>query len=159
MKRIITVSISLLILFTLVGCGSDTGTNNAVTDNTGTNVATSDDPKEGIKLKTEAIVKDMQSTSLKSIQVNDDAGRGTGYIVLVNLSFDAKNKPKTSKEMIDLHNSKLGEELAKIKDIQEIAVFWEVPYLNDSGNIAKANLQREGETMVFKEKWYAPVFK
>lgn len=104
----------------------------------------------------EKVEADYNSTSIRDIRVNEDAGTGEGYIVLVDLSFDAKNRPGTAKDMIDMYSSDLAATLAEQEDINEVVSFWEVPYLQESGNIVKIATERSGEGMAFTEQWYDP---
>ena len=113
--------------------------------------------EEEIELLIQDIVEEHYNrTSIKDITINENLGTDEedDFITLVYLSFDAKNRAKTAKEMIDIYSSDLGARLADEKDITEIAIFWEVPYLKEDSNIAKFNLQRVDDKMVFKDKWY-----
>ncbi|PDM37829.1 hypothetical protein CMV37_11975 [Bacillus cereus] len=101
-------------------------------------------------------------TSIKKIEVNEHAGTDNpdDYILLLHLSFDTKNTKQTTKEMIEDHNNEIGVKVAKeLKNVQEVAVFWEAPYIKKGDNIVKANLERSGDKMMFKENWIAPVLK
>lgn len=112
--------------------------------------------EEEIELLIRDVVEEHYSrTSIKGISINENLGTDEGdFITLVYLSFDAKNRAKTAKEMIDMYSSDLGARLAGEKDITEITMFWEVPHLKEDSNIAKFNLQRVDNKMVFKDKWY-----
>ena len=106
------------------------------------------------------VKSDYDSTSIKEITVNEDAGKGEGYIVLAYLSFDAKNTAKTAKNMITMYGQDLGATLASQPDINEVTVFWEVPYLKVGDNVYKINMQREGEGMSIENEYFdQSVFK
>lgn len=112
--------------------------------------------KEQLVYEVEKIVKEFNSTSIKDVTVNDHLGTDdpNDYLLLIYLSFDAKNRAGTAKDMIEMYNNELGSKLATQIDITEVAIFWEVPYLKEGDNIAKANLQREGDNMFFEEVWF-----
>lgn len=115
--------------------------------------------EERIEKRIEDRVKEeYQTTSVNKISVNQDMGTGEGYILLAYLSFDAKNRAKTAKGMIDMYGEDLGAYIADEKEVNSVTVFWEVPYLNDSGNIAKLMMERKGEGMAIVDRWYAPLF-
>lgn len=105
---------------------------------------------------TEKIKSDYNSTTIKGIRINEDLGSGKGYIVLIDLSFDAKNRANTAKDMIDMYASDLAATLAKQKDVNEVVSFWEVPYLQSKGNVIKIATERSGNDMAFTEKWFDP---
>lgn len=100
------------------------------------------------------------STSIKKIEINKHYGTDDpdDYIALIYLSFDAKNTVSTTKKMVEMYSSDLAAKLADEKKIYEIAIFWEVPCLKEGMNVVKFNLTRDGENMVFREKWFAPLF-
>lgn len=100
------------------------------------------------------VAENYHDTTMKDIQINDDLGTGEGKIVLVYLSFDAKNKAGTAKEMIDMYGEDLGATLANENEINEITIFWEVPYLKEGDNIAKLMMSRSDDGMAIDDKWY-----
>lgn len=95
--------------------------------------------------------------SITDITINDNLGTDekNDYIVLAYLSFDVKNRAKTAKEMLNILNNEIGYNMAKINNVSELTIFWQVPYLKESGNnIAKANLKRNDKGFYFEEEWY-----
>lgn len=120
-----------------------------------------DSTKDDIEEKVKDITRDFNSTSAKEIKVNENMATDDphDYIVLVYLSFDAKNSKKTTRDMINMYNNELGAQLAKVSEVGELTVFWEVPYHLEDENSAKANLKRNGDNMFFEEEWYAPVLQ
>ncbi|EOW9530430.1 hypothetical protein ACO11K_004252 [Bacillus cytotoxicus] len=118
--------------------------------------------KSNIENEAESIVKDLMSISVKKIEVNENLGTDNpdDYILLLYLSFDAKNTKQTTKEMIEMYNNEIGAKVGKsLNNVQELAIFWEVPYHQKDINLAKANLERVGDKMKFKENWIAPALK
>jgi len=116
---------------------------------------------EGLKGKIEKHVDDnYDDTSIDEIKINDDAGKGEGKIVLAYLSFDRSNKAKTAKDMIDMYAEDLAATLAKEKEVNEVTVFWTVPYLKEDEVIAKINSVRKGDSMQAGDEVYDPeIFK
>ncbi|WP_173915230.1 hypothetical protein [Halobacillus sp. Marseille-Q1614] len=112
--------------------------------------------KKEIKEKVKSISKDYQTTTIQDIRVNEDLGKGEGYIVLIDLSFDIKNKPDTAKEMIDMYSNDLGANLADLETVNEVTTFWVVPYLQEDGNIVKYNMERVEGGMAINEEYYDP---
>lgn len=144
MKNIITLGMVLLLTFILFGCSDDKAK----------------EYPEGISGTIQKHVdENYDNTSVKDIKINDDMGKGEGKIVLVYLSFDAKNKAKTAKDMIDTYGEDLGANLADEKEINEVTVFWEVPYLTEGKNISKLMMSRKGDGMAIDDRWYDPIFK
>lgn len=106
------------------------------------------------------IDENYNDTSIKELKINDDVGKGKGKIVLVHLSFDAENRAKTAKDMIDMYSEDLAAKLAKEKEVNEVTVFWQVPYLKKGENIAKINSVRKGDAMYEGDTIYDPdIFK
>lgn len=126
------------------------------TDDAENEVAIELTPKETIEQAVADIVDKLQTTTLKDVTINKHAGTDDpdDFIVLIYLSFDAKNRANTAKSMIDLYNNEIGARLADIPEITEITTFWEVPYLLEGQNVAKANMERVASGMAFKDKWY-----
>ncbi|MEV2286687.1 hypothetical protein ABNB59_16100 [Paenibacillus larvae] len=87
--------------------------------------------KEGIKNGAQILIEKYQDTSIKE----------------VNLSG-------TAKDTMDMYSNDLAANLANFKNVTEITVFWEVPFLKKGVDIAKAIYQRKGGKMYLKESWY-----
>lgn len=119
------------------------------------------DKSYSIKSDIESIVDGFQTTSIKEIKVNENMGTDApdDYIALVYLSFDAQNRKSTTKNVIDLYNNELGAQVAKIKEVNELVIFWEVPYHLNNINAVKATLKRQGDDMYFESTWIAPALK
>lgn len=70
------------------------------------------------------------NTSIDSITINDDLGKGAGYIATINLTWAAQNSAGTSKDVLKLYSDDLAATIAQEYDtVHEIAIFWSVPYL------------------------------
>lgn len=110
---------------------------------------TSDSPNEievteNKEMTTEDIIRarieeKYRDTDVESITLNEHAGTDVedDYIALVRLTWNVKNSGKTSKEMLSMYSSDLAATVAeKCPNVQEIAIFWTVPYLNDNAKCA-----------------------
>lgn len=81
-------------------------------------------------------------TQIDRITINDDLGTDADgdYIALVYLTWDQTNTGTTSKKMLEMYSSDLAATLSKQNSsVNEIAIFWTVPYLNDT---AKCSYKR-----------------
>ncbi|ANN30778.1 hypothetical protein A9498_03405 [Bacillus thuringiensis serovar coreanensis] len=122
--------------------------------------------KYAIEAKVEStltnVLTDIKHVTVKETKVNEHLGTDDpdDYILLLYLSFDAKNSNQTTKSLIDMYNNEIGAKIGQTADkVQELAIFWEVPHIKKGPNLAKANLQRLDDKMVFKEKWIDPILK
>ena len=116
------------------------------TVNTNTySVSAEDTIKATIKSR---ITDKYNSTDITDITVNENAGTDEldDYVALVYLTWNVKNSPKTSKEMLDMYSSDLAAYLAsECSNVSEVAIFWQVPYLTD--NSSKWAYTRNGDNM------------
>lgn len=68
------------------------------------------------------------------------------FVVLVHLIWNVKNSAKMSKTVLALYSEDLAAIVAEsCPDVQELAVFWKVPYLNDA--TAKCSYERKNGGM------------
>ena len=77
--------------------------------------------------------------SIDGITINDNAGTAAegDVIALVYLTWKVKNKADTTKEMLRLFSDDLAAHLAQdYENVQEVAVFWEVEYLQSNGKLS-----------------------
>ena len=98
-------------------------------------------------------------TDLDDITVNEDMGTDEDgdYVVLVNLTWNQKNKGSTSQEMLDLYSSDIAARTYKdLPEVQELCIFWTVPYLNDGK--AKISFERTDGGMVYTDKVFDEKF-
>lgn len=74
-------------------------------------------------------------TNIDDIKVNEDLGtdKEGDYIALVYLTWEQENSGKLSKEVLTMYSSDLAAIVAEENsNVQEIAIFWTVPYLNNA---------------------------
>ncbi|MGE7884910.1 hypothetical protein [Bacillus sp. NPDC094077] len=124
--------------------------------------ASSNNPKDMIKNEAESIAKELMSTSINKIEVNKNVSSNNpnDYDLVLHLSFDAKNTKKTTKKMLETYNNEIGARVGKVLNkVQELTIFWEVPFIQKGTNIVKANLKRSEDNMLFKDTWVASVLK
>ena len=116
---------------------------------------------EKIKAKVQEYVKaNYDKTTVDSVTVNPDLGteQDGDYVVLVNLTWQRKNSKKTSQEMLDMYSSDMAARMYKdLPEVQELAVFWKVPYLNNGS--AKISFQRASDGMVYTDKVFDNNFR
>lgn len=98
-------------------------------------------------------------TQIDRITINDDLGTEADgdYIALVYLTWDQTNMGTTSKKMLEMYSSDLAATLAKQNSsVNEIAIFWTAPYLNDT---AKCSYQRNGDGFVEMDMAWGKAFQ
>ncbi len=100
-----------------------------------------------IQANLRSYVSDYDYTTIDSITINDDAGTDTpdDYIALVNLTWSQKNSQETTEKMLDMYSQDMAARIYKDSPkVQEICIFWNVPYLNAS---AKWSFERGSDGM------------
>lgn len=108
---------------------------------------TAGNPAKGtIESSISSLVKDnIKDTDIESIIINDDASSGSGYIAIVNLTWNVKNTGPTAKRMLSMYSEDLAARVAdKCPSVNEIAIMWTVPYLNGD---AKVSYVKRGSSM------------
>ena len=91
-------------------------------------------------------------TTIDRVEVNPDYGTDAAddYIALVYLTWDQKNTGKTSKEVLDLYSQDMAVRMyGDLPEIQELCVFWTVPYLNNGS--AKISFERSNGGMMITD--------
>lgn len=108
----------------------------------------------------DVIAEDFKGTDIDKIAVNENLGLEDGsYIVQPHLTWNVKNKEKTTREMLEQYSDHLAAKLAAETDVSEITVFWEVPYHKEDNNVAKFSYTREDDKMMVEEAWYDTVIR
>ncbi|MBR4554412.1 MAG: hypothetical protein IKO27_02340 [Ruminococcus sp.] len=164
MKKSLCLILCISIMISFSSClgSSKTSSNSksASTSNSSSSISSAEKNDDELTYKDdnskgeiERIIRDRISskfddqTTISSITINEDAGTETtdDYIVLLNLKWDQKNSASTSKEVIKMYSEDLvatvGNNSSKV---QEIAIFWEVSYLNTT---AKLSYERKNNGM------------
>lgn len=118
------------------------------------------DSKMEIKKIVKSIVSsDLNKTIVKDIAVNNYQAEENKYIVLPHLKWEVENSKKTTVEMLEMYSDHIAATLYEQSGVEEITVFWEVPYHVTGDNIAKFNYLRKDGGMAKNEKWLAPVLR
>ena len=79
-------------------------------------------------------------TTVQRVEVNSNAGTSNpdDFIILIYLKWDQKNGINMTQQMLEMYSDDMAATLAdQYQDASEIALFWEVPYLLESGTCAK----------------------
>lgn len=112
--------------------------------------------KSEAEYEIESIVEDNYKTaSIEEIEINEDMGseKPNKLIALVHLSFDAKNSARTSYNMVEMYSDDLAAKIGSENDtVNQIAVFWKVPYIDEDETLAKFSYERSGEHMIITDK-------
>lgn len=96
---------------------------------------------------------DYYKAVIDDVRVNEDFGTSASgdYIASVYVTWNEKNSGKTSKEMLDLYSSDMAARMYDdLPEIQELVVYWTVPYLNNGS--AKISFERTSSGMKYTDK-------
>lgn len=144
-KRFLLLS-ALVLCLLLCACGTKQDGTNASSEielSTTAEETVALTEKEQIeKSLSERIEEEYYNTVIDGITINDDLGteKEDDYIALVHLTWNTRNSGKLSKTVLKMYSDDLAATLAEENDsVQEIAIFWTVPYLNDT---AKCSYER-----------------
>lgn len=86
-------------------------------------------------------------TDVDRIEINENYGTDAygDYVALVYLTWNVKNSAGTTTDMLRMYSDDLAATIGTdLLNIEEVAIFWTVPYLNASGKWAYS---RKGEGM------------
>ncbi|QRY37138.1 MULTISPECIES: hypothetical protein [Bacillus] len=112
--------------------------------------------KDDAEIEIETIIEEnYKTTSIEKIEINEDMGSNENnkLIALVYLSFDALNTSKTAYNMVEMYSDDLAANIGKDNDtVNQIAVFWKVPYIDEEETVAKFSYERSGEQMKITDK-------
>ena len=173
MKKLVLI---LMIAVLLTACGTDTADENKTAKKNESSTETTpestpeptiDDTKdkyEGMQAEEVVIRKRVEEqytfTDVSDIKLNANLGTEDvedDLIALVYLTWNQKNSGKTSKEVLAMYSSDLAATVAsECPKIQEIAIFWEVPYLNDN---AKCSFERKNGNMYVSDQVWGKAFE
>lgn len=112
--------------------------------------------KSEAEYEIESIVEDnYKAASIEKIEINQDMStdQDNKLIALVYLSFDFKNSAQTSYNMVEMFSDDLASKIGTDNNtINQIAVFWKVPYIDEDETLAKFSYERSGEHMIITDK-------
>ena len=161
-KRFLLLS-ALVLCLLLCACGTKQDGTNASSEielSTTAEETVALTEKEQIeKILSERIEEEYYNTVIDGITINDDLGteKEDDYIALVYLTWNTRNSGKLSKTVLKMYSDDLAATLAEENDsVQEIAIFWTVPYLKGS---AKCSYERKNSEMYVADMYWDSVFK
>ena len=105
------------------------------------------------------IKEDYTDTDIQELAINENLGteESGDYIILARLTWNVKNSGSTSKEMLEMYSDDFAARIGKDQlAVNEIAVFWTVPYLDDAN--AKWAYERSGEGMYLSDNMADTIF-
>lgn len=123
--------------------------------------ASSSTKEEIQKTIEERVTGHYDRTEINRITINDDLGTAEAgdYIALVYLTWNVKNKGKTARDMLVMYSDDLAATVADdCSNVQEIAVFWTVPYLNDA-NAKRAYERGSSSGMYLSDEMWNTAFQ
>ena len=86
------------------------------------------------------------STDVTEITLNENLGTDdeADYVALVYLTWNVKNKPDTTKQMLAMYSedfvARVGQDIQAITDF---SIFWTVPYYSETETAAKYSYERK----------------
>lgn len=105
----------------------------------------------------QVILKKLSHTEIVGISINDNLGKNDGSkIALIKLIWHQTNGPELTRKMLRMYSATIANNFEGEKGINEVVIFWEVPYHMEGGNIAKFNYFRQNEEMYVGKEWLAP---
>lgn len=112
---------------------------------------TPEEPKTDQEVITETIEQivaaNYRSTDV-SVTVNEDIGTDadSDYIALVYLTWNVKNGLDSTRDMLAMYSEDCAARVAdELPNVSELALFWTVPYYDESGSSVKYSYERRGE--------------
>lgn len=104
----------------------------------------------------ESIIEDnYKAASIEKIEINQDMStdQDNKLIALVYLSFDFKNSAQTSYNMVEMFSDDLASKIGTDNNtINQMAIFWKVPYIDEDEILAKFSYERSGKQMKITDK-------
>lgn len=116
--------------------------------------AQTDTPENRIEGKIKEYVSKYPETTIDSITLNPDLGteKEDDYVALVRLTWNRQNSGKRAKKMLDMFSSDMASKIYQdLPEVQEVAIFWTVPYLHGS---AKISFERDDGGMRYTDEMF-----
>ncbi len=135
MKRNILILCVLFCSLLLVSCG-------------GSGSSSSDydlGSKDGLTAFTKNYFESTKAGTVTEVTVNDDAGTGSGYILLVNVEYPNDNAAEVTKKSISSNSDLFATKIeTDAPDVNQLVIFWDVPTLEGQ---SKQQYERSGSAM------------
>lgn len=165
MRKFISLILALTLCLTLASCGDSSGSDTDSQTDPSVSTGTEDDPgnadvpnapentpeveltpEEYIDASLRAIVEEYySSTDITNIAINENHGTEDDgdYIALVYLTWNVKNKPDTTKQMLSMYSEDFAARIGTdIQNVSEFTVFWTVPYYSEVETAVKYTYAR-----------------
>lgn len=160
------VVVVVLILIVIIASGSDSNNIDKAKDdenNTSSSIEKYldkpyDENSEEMKIAKTAfdrIQSKFEDTDITKITVNENSGTDNpdDYVLLVNLTWNRKNKEDTTKEMMRMYCDDLAAYTVESNSkVQEVALFWTIPYHKEDGVSAKCSYEQKNGKMILSDK-------
>lgn len=107
------------------------------------------------KLASERIKTEYEKTDINNITVNENLGteESDDYILLIDLTWNRMNGVDMTKDMIRMYCDDLSAYTVKENSkIQEITLFWTIPYHQEEGVSAKCSYEQRNGGMYLTDK-------
>ena len=105
------------------------------------------------------IIENYTDTDIEQMEINENLGteEDGDYIILARLTWNTKNSGTSSKEMLEMYSSDFAARIgAEQPAVNEVAIFWTVPYLDNAN--AKWAYERKDEGMYLSDNMMDSVF-
>ena len=105
------------------------------------------------------IIDNYTDTDIEQMEINENLGteEDGDYIILARLTWNTKNSGTSSKEMLVMYSSDFAARIgAEQPAVNEVAIFWTVPYLDNAN--AKWAYERKDEGMYLSDNMMDSVF-
>ncbi|NUI58974.1 hypothetical protein HUN88_04220 [Bacillus amyloliquefaciens] len=105
------------------------------------------------------VENNLKNVSVDKIELNQDMSKNKEkqYIALVHLSFNLKNTPERAKKITQTYSEDLAARISdKVKSVDQLIIFWKIPYLNDNAVLAKNSYVRSGSHFIIADQAYQP---
>lgn len=105
----------------------------------------------------ETINENYTYCDITELTINEDLGteEAEDYIALVYITWNQKNSGTMSREVLEMYSNDLAYRIDQDKkEIQEVAIFWTVPYLNNAQ--AKWSFERKDDGMYLSDNVFSP---
>lgn len=172
MKKIFPFVLALVCCLSLVSCGGDSSDNVQEKENEVDNRQNTEEVEdweeelsgaEKNDADLRAIVNEYySSTDVTEIILNENAGTDDegDYVALVYLTWNVKNKPDMTKQMLAMYSEDFAARVGQdIESITDFAIFWTVPYYSETDTAAKYSYERKDGGMYQTDEMISNIIK
>lgn len=127
----------------------------------GTDVTTDSDRRILVENTIKARIEEYTNTTIQNVEVNSNVGTSDpdDFIVLIYFSWGTMNSVEMTRTMLEMFSDDMAVTLAtKYEHASQITLFWEVPYLLESGTCAKYSYEvRKGGA--YRTEKFGPLYR